>query len=157
MESTANTYPTRGWEYLSMEDTKEGEDYDSELTERCQYCGTLLRYRHHLRHPDGLHIFVGAQCADLLTQSYTATTAEAEHKRDMQHIRTLINSTRWKVRKNGHFIMYRDSKIAIWDNRNNYHYVVSGLREGIWRDYYDGYRKTFNNAVEAAYFAIKRL
>lgn len=150
------TYPTRGWEYLYMEDTMEDEDYDAPLTETCDYCGTLLRYKHYIEHPEGLVIGVGAQCCDRLTQQYNATTNEAEAKRDRQRIRTLINSPRWTQRKNGSFITYRDYKIIIWQNPENFCLQVQAWGWNGWYYCHRSYHNEFNNAVRAGYYFIKK-
>ena len=156
--------PTRGWEYLYCIDTCENGE---ELHETCDFCGTSLRYKHYIQHPEGIVIGVGCICCDMLTRSYIASTVEANRKRDLSRIRTLVNSPRWKIRKNGHFILYRDVKVIVWDNADK-GFCLQLQRQGSRYDYYwqeyqpywyychRSYHDTFLHAVETAYYNIVR-
>lgn len=104
--------PDEGWIYDSWDDT---EDYGAE---RCEYCGSELRYVHVLYHPDWGYLRVGCVCADKLLHNDFASKKDEEREKIADKWKRFIISPKWKQRKNGYFREVNDIEFCIWDNKS---------------------------------------
>lgn len=103
--------PLSGWEY-------QGEEDLGDLCGTCDLCGSELRYAHSIYHEKWGYMIVGALCADRLTGSSEASQYEEQRKKLARRLRTYINSTQWKHRKNGYFRDLDGFRIKIWDHNS---------------------------------------
>ena len=65
------------------------------LVRRCDNCDSQLRYQHTVYHPSVGYLYVGATCADKLTESQEASELEKREKRKKSSLKT------WKQGENG--------------------------------------------------------
>lgn len=125
--------PKFGWEYIGMEDL-------GNLVRRCDNCDSQLRYQHTVYHPSVGYLYVGATCADKLTESQEASELEKREKRKKSSLKT------WKQGENG--ILFRNF------NKNRFEIHTNG-------DFFtikiDGYilDESFQSEYEAKCFAFE--
>lgn len=106
--------PHKGW-------VLEGVDDLEDLIGACEWCGTSLRYAHHLSHPDGYRSVAGCSCAEKLTEDYTNPR---RIEKALKRRNKWLISPRWKYfvwRWNSGIDAYRgDDEIAIKKENNKY-------------------------------------
>src|SRR6266487_4991264 len=81
--------PKTGWDYLGEEDL-------GDLSGKCEYCGTDIRYVFHINHPDWVPMEVGIICCDNLTGTEIASNEMESLRRFISRRSRFVCSSRWK-------------------------------------------------------------
>ncbi len=83
---------TSNWNY-------EGETDLGGLDGICDFCGTEIRFEHHLGHPTWGSLKVGTNCADFLTETQEAT----DKRKYIERKNRFLNPSNWKSPSSGIF------------------------------------------------------
>lgn len=93
-----NGLPRKGWTLIDVVDNEE-------TLLSCHWCGTSIRYSHHIFHEEiKMHSVAGCICAGHLTNDY-----ETSHKKEtlLKNIASMskrwVGSKRWNVTVNGNY------------------------------------------------------
>lgn len=106
--------PRFGWEYIGMEDL-------GSLVGRCDNCDSQLRYQHTVYHPSIGFLYVGATCADSLTESQEASELEKREKRKRLSLKT------WKKKEDGMlFRNFNKRRFEIHPNGDTFTIKIDG-------------------------------
>jgi hypothetical protein len=89
--------PGMNWNCVEVLDAQAG---DPQGTANCEFCGTLIRWIHVLKHDDYHRaVEAGCCCAARLCNEYDAAAAERELKNRMDRRLRFVNSAKWKRSK----------------------------------------------------------
>lgn len=106
--------PKFGWEYIGMEDL-------GDLVGRCDNCDSQLRYQHTVFHPSVGYLYVGATCANSLTESLEASELEKREKRK----RSSLN--KWEKGEDGMlFRNFNKNRFEIHTNGDSFTIKIDG-------------------------------
>lgn len=103
----ANGLPRKGWELVDVEDT-------GDLTSECEWCGTSIRYVHHIVHKtQGHRSTCGCVCGENLTQDYVGHRAKEKMLRKTASMsKRWLTSPRWRQSERGN-IYRRDQAVQV--------------------------------------------
>ena len=106
--------PKFGWEYIGMEDL-------GNLVGRCDYCDSQLRYQHTVYHPSVGYLYVGATCANSLTESQEASELEKREKRKRSSLK------KWEKGEDGMlFRNFNKNRFEIHTNGDSFTIKIDG-------------------------------
>lgn len=103
----------KGWVLVDVEDV--GDDDGEESYESCDWCGTSIRYVHHLFHPETEQKSKsGCICAEYLTGDYSGAGRLKEEKlrKFSSMARYWATSPRWHISEKGNYYR-RDKQLQI--------------------------------------------
>lgn len=121
--------PNSGWEYMGEEDL-------GELSGKCDYCNTNIRYIHYIFHENWTIMGVGTNCCDFLTESEIGQERKLKLIQE-QRLKVFIHSKDWIIKDRKHSIIYKRYLFTIHEsssdiaNKEFYISVVQSIKNPI--------------------------
>ncbi|RJQ57364.1 MAG: HNH endonuclease [Stygiobacter sp.] len=113
--------PKSGWTLHYYDDF-------GDISEKCDYCGTDIRYVFYISHPSWEPLGVGTICCDDLTSTTYASELKKGLESYSRRLKCFIESPKWNNCDNAWFIIQKKYFIGIELSKGEYQLIVNSVK-----------------------------